>query len=131
MLYAGPAAVVMLNRYPYNNGHMMVAPRRHLPSLEALDERERSALNELLCDSVAILRRALKPSGFNLGANVGRVAGAGFPGHFHWHIVPRWDGDTNFMPTLAATKVISQHLEASFDLLSPLFEALATGAAKK
>jgi ATP adenylyltransferase len=123
--------MVMLNRYPYNNGHLMVAPRRHLASPEALDKRERSALDELLCGSITILRRVLKPSGFNVGANIGDVAGAGFPGHLHWHIVPRWRGDTNFMPALAATKVISQHLEANFDLLSPLFEELAAGRARK
>jgi ATP adenylyltransferase len=123
--------MVMLNRYPYNNGHVMVAPRRHLPSLEALGKSERAVLDELVCGSMAILRRVLKPSGFNLGANVGRIAGAGFAGHFHWHIVPRWDGDTNFMPTLAATKVISQHLNASYDLLSPLFAELTTDAAQK
>jgi ATP adenylyltransferase len=109
----------------------MIAPRRHLSSLERLVEREQQVLNDLVLRSIGILRRVLRPAGFNVGANIGRVAGAGFPGHFHWHIVPRWDGDTNFMPILAATKVISQHLEASFALLSPMFEALETGAKKK
>lgn len=100
----------------------MVAPRSHVGSLDLLDVEQGVALTKLLSATIGILRRAFKPAGFNLGANVGRVAGAGFADHFHWHVVPRWQGDTNFMPVLASTKVISQHLEASFELLSPFFE---------
>jgi ATP adenylyltransferase len=124
VLYAGPLALVMLNRYPYNNGHLMIAPRRHLASPELLDRAERIALAELQAAAVTLLRRAYHCDGFNLGANLGRCAGAGFADHMHWHVVPRWDGDVNFMPVLAATRVISQHLEETFDLLEPLFKTV-------
>ncbi len=125
VLYAGPLALVMLNRYPYNNGHVMIAPRRHLASPELLDPRERALIAELTAEAVAGIRRVLKPAGFNLGANLGRVAGAGFADHMHWHIVPRWEGDTNFMPVLSSTRVLSQHLEESFRMLSPVFKSIA------
>jgi ATP adenylyltransferase len=124
VLYAGPLALVMLNRYPYNNGHLMIAPRRHLASPELLDRAERAALAELQAMAVELLRPTFKCDGFNLGANLGRSAGAGFADHMHWHVVPRWDGDVNFMPVLAATRVISQHLEETFDLLEPLFKTV-------
>ena len=122
VLYEGPLALVMLNRYPYNNGHLMIAPRRHLASPELLERAERAALAELQATAVARLRRALNCAGLNLGANLGRSAGAGFADHMHWHVVPRWEGDVNFMPVLAATRVLSQHLEETFDLLEPLFK---------
>ena len=122
VLHAGPLALVMLNRYPYNNGHLMIAPRRHLASPELLERAERDALSELQAAAVSLLRRAYNCDGFNLGANLGRCAGAGFADHMHWHVVPRWDGDVNFMPVLAATRVISQHLEETYDLLAPLFK---------
>ncbi len=124
VLYAGPLALVMLNRYPYNNGHLMIAPRRHLASPELLSQGERAALAELQAEAVSRLRRALRPAGFNLGANLGRSAGAGFADHMHWHVVPRWEGDTNFMPVLAHTRVLSQHLAESFRLLAPLFKTV-------
>jgi ATP adenylyltransferase len=124
ILYAGPAAVVMLNRYPYNNGHLMVAPRRHIASPELLTREERGIIGELVSDCCVRLREALHPAGLNLGANLGRSAGAGIADHMHWHVVPRWDGDTNFMPVLASTRVLSQHLESSFEMLAPLFKAL-------
>jgi ATP adenylyltransferase len=124
VLYAGEHAVVMLNRYPYNNGHLMVAPRRHIASPELLTREERGIIGELVSDCCVRLREALRPAGFNLGANLGRSAGAGIADHMHWHVVPRWDGDTNFMPVLASTRVLSQHLESSFEMLAPLFKAL-------
>ena len=124
VLYQGADAVIMLNRYPYNNGHLMVAPQRHVASPELLTRGERGAVTELLTATVERLREAMKPAGFNLGANLGRSAGAGFADHMHWHVVPRWDGDTNFMPVLTSTRVLSQHLESSFKMLSPLFKAL-------
>jgi ATP adenylyltransferase len=124
VLYAGPLALVMLNRYPYNNGHLMIAPRRHLASPELLERAERAALAELQAATVTILRTAYNCDGLNLGANLGRCAGAGFADHMHWHAVPRWDGDVNFMPVLAATRVISQHLEETFELLEPLFKTV-------
>jgi len=124
VLYADRDLLVMLNRYPYNNGHLMVAPRRHIASPELLTRAERAVIAELVSECCAKLRGALNPSGLNVGANLGRSAGAGIADHMHWHIVPRWDGDTNFMPVLAATRVLSQALESSFELLSPLFKAL-------
>lgn len=114
----------MLNRYPYNNCHLLIAPRRHVAALEDLSQSESSTINSLLSASVRILKQALAPHGFNLGANLGRVAGAGIADHMHWHVVPRWNGDTNFMPVMTQTRVASEHLEASFALLEPLFRQL-------
>jgi ATP adenylyltransferase len=124
VLYQGPRAVIMLNRYPYNNGHLMVAPSRHIATPELLTRTERGILTELISASIERLKKALKPAGFNVGANLGRSAGAGIADHMHWHVVPRWDGDTNFMPVLTSTRVLSQHLESSFRMLSPLFKTL-------
>ncbi len=124
VLYADPVALVMLNRYPYNNGHLMVAPRRHVASPEMLTPEERAMLGEVVTASLDMMRRAFNPAGFNLGANLGRVAGAGIADHMHWHAVPRWDGDTNFMTVLASSRVLSEDLDASFARLSPLFKAL-------
>ena len=116
----------MLNRYPYNNGHVIVAPRRHVGSLELLSREERATVSELISFAVERLRVALSPTAFNLGANLGRAAGAGFADHLHWHVVPRWEGDTNFMPVVASTRVLSQHLEESYALLAPHFKAIET-----
>jgi ATP adenylyltransferase len=124
VLYAGPQALVMLNRYPYNNGHLLIAPRRHLADLELLSAAETAAISSLQIACARIVKQALAPHGFNLGANLGRVAGAGIADHLHWHVVPRWNGDTNFMPVLAQTRVASEHLEASFGLFEPLFRQL-------
>jgi len=87
---------------------------------------ERALLAELVSSSIERLRKALSPAGFNVGANIGRIAGAGFAEHLHWHVVPRWDGDTNFMPVLSGTRVISQHLKESFRMLAPLFKGIRT-----
>jgi ATP adenylyltransferase len=121
VLHQDPLALVMLNRYPYNNGHLMVAPRRHVASPELLTAAERAALGDLVSKCVRRLRVALNTDGFNVGANLGRSAGAGFADHMHWHVVPRWDGDTNFMPVLASTRVVSQSLLDSYAQLAPLF----------
>lgn len=124
VLYQGRDAAIMLNRYPYNNGHLMIAPVRHIASPELLTRDERGILAELVSASIERLKNVLKPSGFNVGANLGRSAGAGIAEHMHWHVVPRWEGDTNFMPVLTSTRVVSQHLESSFQMLAPLFKAL-------
>jgi ATP adenylyltransferase len=124
VLYAGPEASVMLNLYPYNNGHLLIAPRRHVAALELLSPAESAAISGLLARSVQILKNSLNPDGFNLGANLGRVAGAGIADHLHWHIVPRWNGDTNFMPVMSSVRVVSEHLEASFARLAPDFRKL-------
>ena len=110
-------AFALLNRYPYNNGHVMVAPYRHVGELGALSPEEWIGIFRLSQRLVARLRRTLHPHGFNIGFNLGRVAGAGIPGHLHLHIVPRWNGDTNFMPVLANTKVVSQSLDELYRLL--------------
>jgi len=120
-----PAALVMLNLYPYNSGHLMVAPRRHVASPELLSREERIEIGELVAAAIGAMRKAVRPAGFNVGANLGRSAGAGFAEHMHWHIVPRWDGDTNFMPATAGTRVISQSLGDSYRQLRPVFKALA------
>jgi ATP adenylyltransferase len=124
VLHVGPSTLVMLNRYPYNNGHIMIAPRRHLASPELLTPGERAAIGEVVAEAVRRMRSVLRPAGFNLGANLGRSAGAGFAGHLHWHVVPRWEGDTNFMPVLTSTRVLSQHLEESYKLLAPIFNTI-------
>jgi ATP adenylyltransferase len=126
VLHAGPQALVMLNRYPYNNGHLMVAPRRHIASPELLSREERATLADLVALTVERLRRLLRPAAFNVGANLGRAAGAGIADHMHWHVVPRWEGDTNFMPVIASTRVLSQHLQESYALLVPHFKAIET-----
>jgi ATP adenylyltransferase len=118
-------SMVMLNKYPYNNGHLLVAPKRHQKELVELGSEEYVDLSETLRQSVAVLRRALKPGGVNLGMNLGRTAGAGVEDHLHWHIVPRWDGDMNFMPVIAETKVMPQHLLDSYDRLKPHFAPLS------
>ena len=118
LLIRGERACVVFNRFPYNNGHMLVAPLDHIGDLTEIPVETQAECQELLKQMVELLREAINPDGFNIGLNLGRVAGAGLPGHLHWHIVPRWNGDTNFMPVTADTKVIPQSLEALYDLLS-------------
>jgi ATP adenylyltransferase len=113
-----PLTVVVLNRFPYNNGHLLVAPCAHKAGLEDLDPAESLEIMQTTQHMVQLLRELLRPEGFNVGLNLGRVAGAGLPGHLHWHIVPRWNGDTNFMPVFSDTRVIVQSLDALYDLLA-------------
>jgi ATP adenylyltransferase len=114
---------VIMNRYPYNNGHLMVAPFKHLPAIEALDEDTALDMFMLLKKSVSILRMCLRPEGFNVGINVGKVGGAGIEDHLHIHIVPRWNGDTNFMPVLGDVRVMPEHLDDTYNKLLPHFKA--------
>ena len=107
----------MLNLYPYNNGHVMVAPYRHVKSLEELKDAEMADVMRLVNRTKVALDKKLKPHGYNIGLNVGRTGGAGFAGHVHIHIVPRWEGDTNFMPVTAGTKIVSESLDAMYKLL--------------
>lgn len=123
ILYRGRYAFVVMNRFPYNNGHLMVAPNRHTADIESLSAAEGAELLKLVQKSLAVLRRGLKPQGFNVGANLGRAAGAGVAGHLHIHIVPRWLGDDNFMPLLAETKVISEHLTETYGRLRRQFRS--------
>ncbi|QDV35913.1 HIT family protein [Tautonia plasticadhaerens] len=112
-----PRSAVYLNRYPYNNGHLLIAPKAHQARLGDLDAGELAEPVETIRLLVGVLDRLLKPDGYNVGLNLGRSAGAGLPGHLHWHVVPRWDGDTNFMPVLGQTKVIVQGLADFYDRL--------------
>ncbi len=117
VLAHGAHAFSLLNKFPYNNGHLMVAPYRHVARLGELREEEWLDIWRLADDAIGRLEKSFKPHGFNLGVNLGRPAGAGIPGHLHLHIVPRWTGDTNFMPVTAHAKVISQSLEAAYRAL--------------
>jgi ATP adenylyltransferase len=116
-------AVVLLNKFPYNPGHVMVAPVAHIGALEDLDDVQSTDLMRALKRTVKVLQRSLKPEGFNIGANIGRVAGAGMPDHVHLHVVPRWNGDTNFMPVLGEVKVVNEHLLQTAAKLSEAFSA--------
>jgi ATP adenylyltransferase len=111
----------ILNRYPYNNGHLMVIPRRHTADLTSLSDEELDDLHRLLRRSVQVLGEAYHPEGFNIGMNLGLAAGAGIADHLHYHVVPRWAGDTNFMPVVGATKVMVEHLDQSWEKLQPRF----------
>jgi ATP adenylyltransferase len=117
LLHRTALSVVVLNRFPYNNGHLLVAPRSHKGRLDELTNDETLDLQLALRRMLALMERRMSPDGFNVGLNLGKAAGAGLPGHLHWHIVPRWNGDTNFMPVFTDTKVISQSLDALYDLL--------------
>ena len=117
LVYRTPLSVVVLNKFPYNNGHLLVAPRVHKGRPDELEPEQLLDLQLVLRKMIGVLEQRMNPDGFNVGLNLGKVAGAGLPGHLHWHIVPRWNGDTNFMPVLADTKVIVQSLDALFDLL--------------
>lgn len=110
----GQHAFVVLNRYPYTGGHLLVVARQHLPTLEDLSAEARQEMMELATQAMRVLRRVYKPDGFNLGANIGEAAGAGVAGHIHLHIVPRWTGDANFMLTTAEVKVIPEALEDTY-----------------
>jgi ATP adenylyltransferase len=114
----GPLSCVLLNRFPYNNGHLLIAPLTHKGTLDELTPDETLDLQETIRRMVGILQTKMNPDGFNVGLNLGRAAGAGLPGHLHWHVVPRWNGDTNFMTVVADTRVIVQSLDALYDLLT-------------
>jgi len=124
LLYRDSMTVVLLNRFPYANGHLLVAPKRHLADITELNHEENTALMGMLQQSCAILRARLKPDGINIGLNLGRTAGAGTPDHLHFHIVPRWKGDHNFMTVTAGIRTIPQHIRHTFDLLQSDFQDL-------
>jgi len=107
----------ILNAFPYNNGHLMIAPYRHVPNIEDLSDEEFLSIFSLLKRWVEVIKMELKPDGFNIGMNIGKAAGAGIEGHIHIHVVPRWIGDVNFMPVISETKVISEHLDVTYEKL--------------
>ena len=117
ILYRGKKNFIMLNLYPYNPGHLMIAPYRHIGSMEELTVAERNEHFELVSRSISVLKKELKPGGFNTGANLGKMAGAGIDDHFHSHIVPRWQGDTNYIPVLADTRIVPQALADTYQAL--------------
>jgi len=123
-----PLAFAVLNRFPYNNGHALIVPSAHKGEMADLADDEMLAMMALARDVMALYGRVLRADGYNLGLNFGRVAGAGLPEHLHLHLVPRWTGDTNFMPVLADTKVIPQSLEDLFDRLRAAIDSEAPGA---
>jgi ATP adenylyltransferase len=121
VLHSSEHAYVVMNRYPFASGHLLVVPNRHASDLGALPDQEYSALFSLVRATVERLRRALRAEGINVGINLGDVAGAGIAEHLHVHVVPRWKGDTNFMPVLADVRVMPQHLEETYQELVPFF----------
>ena len=122
VLYRGDKTFVMLNLYPYNNGHLLILPKRHVGELEELEPDELMELGLVTQKMVGLMKIAFQPEGFNVGANLGKVAGTGIPGHFHIHVVPRWGGDTNFMPVIGDVRVLSEGLEHTFKKLIKAME---------
>jgi ATP adenylyltransferase len=128
VLYRGRAACVVMNLYPYNTGHVMVIPNGHVPTLEDLPADTVVEVMMLIQDSLRILRETLHPDGFNVGANIGKAAGAGIHDHVHIHVVPRWEGDTNFMPIFAETRVMPEMLTDTYDRLKERFDQWSNAA---
>ena len=122
ILHRGQRAFVVLNRYPYNNGHLMIVPYEHVARLEDLDEKTLSELMQLVNKGMAALRETMNPHGFNIGANLGKGAGAGVDDHVHIHVVPRWEGDTNFMTILAGIRMVPEMLDQTCSRLGAAFE---------
>ena len=127
VLAASASTVVMRNKCPYNNGHLLIAPRQHVRSLADLSTQHYAALMDAVLAGIGIVERVLGPDGLNVGINLGAAAGAGIADHVHWHIVPRWSGDTNYMPVLADVKVLPEHLTESAARLRPHFESWLAG----
>ncbi|MCK4372797.1 MAG: HIT domain-containing protein [candidate division Zixibacteria bacterium] len=124
IVYRGEKSFVILNKYPYNPGHAMVVPKRHVAHIEKLTAVEAAEFFELTRLTVKLMKKALKPHSLNIGMNLGRSSGAGIPEHLHMHIVPRWNGDTNFMPVIGLTKVVSVPLEPIYDAIKKEFDKL-------
>jgi len=124
ILHRSESCFVIMNYYPYNNGHVMIVPYKHVSNLEDLTANERNDMMSVLTISAQILKKTMTPEGLNIGMNLGKAAGAGIDDHLHFHIVPRWNGDTNFMPIFGNAKVLPQGLLESWDMLRPHFDAL-------
>jgi len=122
LLYRGKRAIVILNRFPYNTAHLMVCPVRHTGDFLSLLPEEMAEIDELLKRSIRTIKRAYNPDGFNIGLNLGKVSGGSVDTHIHYHVVPRWLGDTNFMPVVGGAKVIPQSLEETYDILKKFWE---------
>ncbi|GAY25414.1 histidine triad (HIT) protein [Desulfurococcaceae archaeon AG1] len=122
IVYRSEKVFVILNSYPYNTGHIMIAPYRHIAELESLDDKETIDLINTMKKSLRVLRDVYSPQGFNIGINIGRVAGAGLESHLHVHIVPRWGGDTNFMPIIGGDKVLPEDLTTTWRKIRDAFK---------
>ena len=123
-LFKGEITMVTMNKFPYINGHLLVAPRRHIAALDQLDKSEMGDLLATVEQSVGVLKTVMKPDGFNVGLNLGRVAGAGVEEHLHFHIVPRWFGDTNALTVFGEVRVIPEHIKATYNNLKPYFNKI-------
>jgi ATP adenylyltransferase len=126
ILHESAHAMIIMNKYPYAPGHLMVIPKRHLRDLRELSPEELLDLFEQVRSAITALEQALKPQGFNIGANLGKVAGAGEENHLHFHIVARWNGDANFMPVIGKTNILSEYLEDTYDRLLPYFSNITS-----
>ena len=124
IVYRGREAFVIMNRFPYNSGHLMILPVRHTSEFQSITETEHREMTELLAASQRALNELSHPQAFNIGMNLGRIAGAGIEDHLHWHIVPRWNGDTNFMPVLSDVKVVSEAMEEQWGRLREIFQKI-------
>jgi ATP adenylyltransferase len=127
VLHKTKYSFAVMNKFPYNNGHLMVVPKRHCPELDQLDDKETRDLFSLLRTSISVLRVTLHAEGFNIGINMGKAAGAGVDDHVHIHVVPRWAGDTNFMPVLGETKIVPEYLERTYQKLRSAFKGVLRG----
>ena len=124
ILYVGDRSIVIMNRFPYINGHLLVAPVRHVSALDALTDEEKLELITMVEKSVGILTMVMNPGGFNIGLNLGSIAGAGVEDHIHFHVVPRWSGDTNYMTVVGDVRVIPEHIQNTYKQLLPFFNDL-------
>ena len=123
ILARGRRSFVIMNRFPYNNGHLMVAPIRHTGDFGTLSAEEITEIFRFVQTFIDVFKKTMNPHGFNIGINLGKTAGAGVADHLHVHVVPRWDGDTNFMPVIGETKVISEHIQSTYDKLLDAYRA--------
>ena len=130
ILHVSEKALVIMNRFPYNNGHLLVAPLRHCAGLDDLSSEELLEVADLVRVATRILGKVMMPAGFNIGLNLGAAAGAGIADHLHFHVVPRWSGDTNYMAVVGEIRVIPEHLLATYDRLVPYFNDLTKGGDK-
>lgn len=124
LLYADASSLVFINKYPYNSGHLLVLPKNHESDLLKLSQKDYISLQETIKTTATILQKAFNPEAMNIGINLGYHAGAGLPDHLHYHIIPRWSGDTNFLPVIAETKVISMSIEHVYNQLHPHFSKI-------
>jgi ATP adenylyltransferase len=122
ILYRGEWSIVLMNRFPYSNGHLLVAPLRHISSFASLTAHEKLDLLTMVERCVSVIKEVMDPAGFNIGMNLGKVAGAGVEDHMHFHIVPRWSGDTNYMTVVGEVRVVPEHIRATYEKLLPLFK---------